>query len=243
MSASVGRDDGEYVEHPVEPLGDRYRDADERDRGLRRKGDNCVLEQPLLLREEFRNKIGDRCIGNHLMNAVHGTEHIVVEKAIVRFEDWNTLEIGDDEGFPLCVCGKEEGTTRVRPSFSMRAEDLIEHVCSMIPLIQQAGVTLNLKRGVSFSGHIAYLSHIIHPGKLEVPEHSQKATEGLEQLRTVTALWSFLRLCNFFRSSVPNFARLPVPLNRKLRKDEPMTSETWMRANWTRLPVSRSHAR
>lgn len=105
--------------------------------------------------------------------------------------------------------------------YSRSIEAHLDHVYSVLQLLKDAGVTLQLKKCQFFTDNVDYLGHVIRPGKLQVADKTTEAIEGLKPPTTVTGIRSFLGLCNVFRRFVPNFARISSPLNAKLRKGEP----------------------
>lgn len=64
------------------------------------------------------------------------------------------------------------------------------------------------------------MGHGISHGKLHVATQTSKAKKALQYPTTVLKLPSLLRLCNVYRRFVLNFAKLALPLNKKLEKGE-----------------------
>lgn len=87
--------------------------------------------------------------------------------------------------------------------------------------LNDADVTLRLKKSKFFTESIDYLGHMILPRSLEIASHTTDTIRGLQPSTNVPDLRSFLRLKTVFRCIVPNFARIVAPLNRKLCRDQP----------------------
>lgn len=68
---------------------------------------------------------------------------------------------------------------------------------------------------------IDYLGHVISPGWLEAAPKEMNAIKKLKEPKNTTELRSFLGIFNIFSHFVPNFARISVPLNMKLRNGQP----------------------
>lgn len=95
-----------------------------------------------------------------------------------------------------------------------------DHVRRILRLLIEARVTLTLKKCKLFADGIDYLCHVIRLRRLELAESTKDAVTKLESPTTRTELRCFLGLWNICRWFVPNFARLAVPLDRQLRKEQ-----------------------
>lgn len=71
-----------------------------------------------------------------------------------------------------------------------------------------------------FASTIDYLGHVIRLCQLEIAFSTADAIKHLLQLRNITVLHSFLKLCIVFRIFILNLARIAALLNRKLQKDQ-----------------------
>ena len=96
------------------------------------------------------------------------------------------------------------------------------HVEEILEKLQDAGVSLKLKKCRFFAETVDYLGHFIRPDLLEVATKNTAAIEGFGEPKTQMHLRSFLGVCNVYRRFVPNFAQVSVPLNELLKKGAPV---------------------
>lgn len=106
--------------------------------------------------------------------------------------------------------------------FSNTFDDHVKHVEQVLTALKGAEFSLNMEKRKFFSETVDYLGHVVRPGKLAVVTKNTDAVKGFAYPRTQTGLLSFLGLCNVYRRFVPNFTRVAAPLNRILRKGEPV---------------------
>ena len=106
--------------------------------------------------------------------------------------------------------------------FSRTAEEHLVHVKEILEKLQDAGVSLKLKKCRFFAETVDYLGHVVRPGLLEVATKNTAAIDGFEEPKTQTHLRSFLGVCNVYRRFVPNFAQVSAPLNELLKKGAPV---------------------
>lgn len=66
-----------------------------------------------------------------------------------------------------------------------------------------------------------YLGHIIRPGSLEIDHVRKKALKDAQHPCTKAELRSFLRICNFYRRLVPQYAVIAAQLTELLYKETP----------------------
>lgn len=71
--------------------------------------------------------------------------------------------------------------------FSKTANDHIKHACSILLLLQRAGVRLSLKQLRSFTEKIEYLGHAIRPGRLNIASYITGAMGNLNHEK----LWNW----------------------------------------------------
>lgn len=105
--------------------------------------------------------------------------------------------------------------------YSNNVEDHIDHVDEILTSLNQAGITLKIKKCKFFTKTVEYLGHIIMPGKLEIDHaHTASLREALPPTNK-SELRSFLGLCNVYRRFVENFAHKAGCLHTLLQKHSP----------------------
>lgn len=106
--------------------------------------------------------------------------------------------------------------------FLMTPKKHLQHSYKLLKLLKKAEMTIKMKKCSFFSETKDYLAYIVAPGKVHVATKTTAAIKALQYRAAATELWSLLGLCNVYRRLVPNFAKLNSPLNKKLRKEEPL---------------------
>lgn len=107
--------------------------------------------------------------------------------------------------------------------FSGTVQDLMTHVGQALTILDNARLTVKLKKCSFFPEIIDYSRHVIRSGRLEVSDDTAKAIKELQDRITQTEVSSFLGLGNVFLRFVPNVSKIAAPMNRKLRRDRPKT--------------------
>jgi RNase H-like domain found in reverse transcriptase/Reverse transcriptase (RNA-dependent DNA polymerase)/Integrase zinc binding domain/Integrase core domain len=105
--------------------------------------------------------------------------------------------------------------------FSSSMEAHIRDVDQVLSLLEQAGVSLNLKKCAFFRRRVEYLGHIVQPGKLSMAAKKMAAVEQWSMPRTKREMRSFVAFGSVYRKFVPNFAEVAAPLTKALKKDTP----------------------
>lgn len=99
-------------------------------------------------------------------------------------------------------------------------EKYTHHIREFLILLNNAGVTLKLKKRQFLNETIDCLGHAICPKPLDISSHMTDAKRGLHGPTKITKLRFLSSLYNVFRRFALNVARLAVPLNKRLRKDQ-----------------------
>jgi transposase InsO family protein len=103
--------------------------------------------------------------------------------------------------------------------FSSTVEDHIRDVDQVLTMLNEAGVSLKLKKCRFFRRRVDYLGHVIQPGQLGMAAKKMSAVDTWALPRTKRELKSFVAFCSVYRKFVPNFAQIAAPLNKLLKKD------------------------
>ena len=105
--------------------------------------------------------------------------------------------------------------------FSRNNEEHLEHLDTVLTLLEDAGIKLKLKKCFFMNKEVEYLGHCIRPGTLGVYRDA-KALRGIRDAefpQTPTQMKSFLGACNVYRRFVKSFAKIAAPLSDMLKKD------------------------
>ena len=87
--------------------------------------------------------------------------------------------------------------------------------------LEQAGLKAKPGNCQYVKNKMAYLGHIISEVKVQPQQNKIDAVEGFPQPRTFKQIQSFLGLAGYYRSHIPNFAKLASPLTELTRKKHP----------------------
>lgn len=108
-----------------------------------------------------------------------------------------------------------------------------------LTLLKEAGVPLKLKQCAFLTNLFNYLSHVIKHGGLKVVNHTAEAKRKPEILTTVSELRSFLLQCNKVRPFFSDFARISLPLSKRLKKTKEKELERLEKGDIKELNVSK----
>ena len=101
--------------------------------------------------------------------------------------------------------------------FSNNVKEHLQHITKVLSLLNNAGMTLKLRKCFFLQQRVEYLGHIVAPGQLQVASKTCQAIKEMPPPRTITELRSFLGLCNVYRRFIKGFGQIAYPLTRKLR--------------------------
>ena len=104
--------------------------------------------------------------------------------------------------------------------FSKSFDQHLTAVADVLHILQEAGLSMNMRKCKFFSRTVDYLGHVVRPGRLAVAEKNTEAVRRAKYPSTQTELRSFLGTCNVYRRFVPNFAHVAAPLNQLLTKGQ-----------------------
>jgi Reverse transcriptase (RNA-dependent DNA polymerase) len=105
--------------------------------------------------------------------------------------------------------------------FSRTPEKHLRDLDVVLTLLEEAGVSLNLRKCAFFRSRVDYLGHVVRPGRLAISEEKCAAVAAWKLPTTKTAMRSFVAFCSVYRRFVPGFAQIASPLNKTLKKEAP----------------------
>lgn len=104
--------------------------------------------------------------------------------------------------------------------YSNNIKDHLKHVEEILSCLNDAGITLKLKKCEFFTNNVHYLGYKIHPGQLEIDKAVTAALKEAKHPRDQTELKSLLGLCNVHRWFVTRFSHVAAPLIKLLRREQ-----------------------
>jgi len=102
---------------------------------------------------------------------------------------------------------------------SNKLEDHIKHVDEVLTLLEEAGISLKLRKFEFFQRQVKYLGQVFLPNKLTIAKDATKGIHDATFPQDITQLRSYLGACNVYRRFIQKFATIAHPLNEMLRKD------------------------
>ena len=104
--------------------------------------------------------------------------------------------------------------------FSETYEEHLHHLCSVFKKFQIA-VKIKLSKCQFFKTHLHHLGHRISANGLELLPEKCKASKNLAPTRNVDEAHQILGLLGYYRSFVPAFANITLPITSLLKKNAP----------------------
>lgn len=102
--------------------------------------------------------------------------------------------------------------------FFKTPEEHLSHVEFLLQLIDNAGMTLKLKKCVFFSDAVDYLGYVMTPKQLPIVTKTRDTVRSSKYPTNASELRSFLGLCNVYRRFVIKFSRKTAAENMRLKK-------------------------
>ena len=102
------------------------------------------------------------------------------------------------------------------------SKDLEQHLAqvdNLLTLLQNARVSLKLKKCHFFQPRVDYLGHVVLPDKLKVATDTAAAFKEFVFPQTITQLRSFLGACKVYRRFLKDFSKISRPLTGMLKKE------------------------
>lgn len=90
-----------------------------------------------------------------------------------------------------------------------------EHLChldAVLGSLKVAGMTLKLTKCVFAQAKVKFVGHYIGSGEMQVVQSKVEAIERIPECTNKKLLRSFLGMVSYFRSYIPNFSEIALPL-------------------------------
>ena len=105
--------------------------------------------------------------------------------------------------------------------FSETYDDHLHQLNVMFKKFQKAGLKIKLSKCQFFKSHLHYLGHRISANGLEPLPKKVKVIRNLAQARNVHEAHHILGLLGYYRSFIPAFANITLPIISLLKKNTP----------------------
>ena len=105
--------------------------------------------------------------------------------------------------------------------FSKTYEEHLHHLSTVFEKFQKAGLKIKLSKCQFFKTHLHYLGHRISANGLEPLPEKLEAIKNLAPARNVDEAHQILGLLGYYRSFVPAFADITLPITSLLKKNTP----------------------
>ena len=120
-----------------------------------------------------------------------------------------------------------------------------EHVRSVemvLVALSNAGLKLKPSKCEWCWDEIKFLGHVVNAQGVQTQQETVQKVQTFNRPHSQKTVKSFLGLCNYYRSFVPNFAAVAGPLNKLLRKDIPFESDEKYQEAFLKLKESLTSA-
>ena len=97
-------------------------------------------------------------------------------------------------------------------------EEHIQSVELVLQALNRAGLKLKPSKCEWCRKEINFLGHVVNAEGVSTQKQTTEKIKAFKRPHDQKTIKSFLGLCNYYRTFVPNFAELAVPLNKLLRK-------------------------
>ena len=105
--------------------------------------------------------------------------------------------------------------------YDMTFPEHLRSVEMVLKALANAGLKLKPSKCEWCRDEIRFLEHIVNAQGLQTQQDTIQKVQAFNRPHNQKTVKSFLGLCNYYRSFVPNFAAIANPLNKLLRKDIP----------------------
>ncbi|GBG80064.1 hypothetical protein CBR_g30430 [Chara braunii] len=93
------------------------------------------------------------------------------------------------------------------------------HLRQVLEKLKEANFKINAKKCEWAKTQVLYLGHVLDGGGIKPEDSKIAAIRDWPTPRTLTELWSFLGLANYYKKFVRNFSTFAAPLRRLLKKE------------------------
>ena len=97
----------------------------------------------------------------------------------------------------------------------------LHHLSVVFEKFQKAGLKIKLSKCQFFKSHLHYLGHRISANGLEPLPEKLKTIKNLAPARNIDRACHILRLLGYYRSFIPAFANITLPITSLLKKNTP----------------------
>ena len=105
--------------------------------------------------------------------------------------------------------------------FSETYDDHLHHLNTVFKKFQIASLKIKLSKCQFFKTHLHYLDHRISASGMEPLCEKLEAIKNLESTRNVDKAHQILGLLGYYRSFIPAFANITLPITSLLKKNTP----------------------
>ena len=105
--------------------------------------------------------------------------------------------------------------------FSETYDDHLHHLNKVFERFQKASLKIKLSKCHFFKTHLHYLGHRISTNGLEPLPEKLEAIKNLAPMRNVDKACHILGLLGYYRSFIPAFANITLPITSLLKKNTP----------------------
>ena len=105
--------------------------------------------------------------------------------------------------------------------FSTDWESHIQHVSLVLEKLQRAGLTAKPNKCNFARRSVTYLGHVIGNGIVKPSRNKIEAMQNFPRPMIKKDVRSLLGLANYYRSFIPDFATIALPLTDSTRKNQP----------------------
>ena len=173
----------------------------------------------------------DLCLGYYYISL---TEETKKKTAFVTADgkyQWNVVPFGLSTAISTFQCPMSKVLTGLNNFafmylddaliFSKTYEEHLHHLCSVFKKFKKAGLKIKLSKCQFFKTHLHYLGHRISANGLEPFLEKLGVIKNLAPTRNVDKAHQILGLLGYYRSFVPAFAHITLPITSLLKKNTP----------------------